>query len=423
MLIEFSVSNYLSFRDRQSFSMVAAPRIRKKGNTFPAPVDGEKLPDLLKVAVIYGPNASGKSNFLKALGLVDLIARRSGDSSEQSLPVAPFKFDIELITQPSIFELHFLCGSRRYEFHLAATSERVVRERLTEYPSGKEVLLYERQHVDGVDRYRIGELEGGIAVHEAWQKLTPPRALFISQAVANSSEELTQLRAPHAWLTRALFDVDSRHISAIAERSLRLSGETEAFAAAIASFLSDVDVPVTRIRIARSELDEGSDVPLGVIRSNIAGVAQKEPARRLAVLTHKTALGEADFKFHEESEGTQNLIGFWLPWTTRATTSVGLHTCILAVDELDSSLHPTIVASLVKKHLEAESPSQLIFSTHDTHLMDSGLLRRDQIWIAERDQNGATQMRSVHDFEGREGEDLEKRYYQGRYRGLPLVRE
>ena len=139
------------------------------------------------------------------------------------------------------------------------------------------------------------------------------------------------------------------------------------------------------------------------------------------MFTHKTALGEADLSFQEESEGTQNLVGFWLPWSTR-DLSPDEDRCILAVDELDSSLHPTIVANLVKRHLEAEVPSQLIFTTHDTHLMDSGLLRRDQVWITERDENGATQLRSIHDFEGREGEDLEKRYYEGRYRGLPLVR-
>lgn len=427
MLLEFSVSNFLSFRDRQTFSMAAAPRLRKRENTFAAPVDGEKLPNLLKVAVIYGPNASGKSNFLTALGLIDRIANRAGDGSEPYLPVTPFKFDKPLLIEPSIFDLHFLCGRLRYEFNLAVTRERVILERLSAYPAGKEVMLYERRHTDGVDEYRIGELEGGQAVHEAWQKLTPPRALFLSQAVANSSEELTQLRKPHGWLTKAIFNFSSRGIADIAERSLRLSRENEAHGESIAAFLRDVDVPVIRIRVERPEATGGSELSLLSLaqtrtgQGGIAGAGLRAPARRLAVFTHKTALGEADFGFQEESEGTQNLVGFWLPWTTRDPNPLS-ERCILAVDELDSSLHPAVVENLVKRHLEAEVPSQLIFSTHDTHLMDSGLLRRDQIWIAERDQNGATQLRSVHDFQGREGEDLEKRYYEGRYRGLPLVR-
>lgn len=92
------------------------------------------------------------------------------------------------------------------------------------------------------------------------------------------------------------------------------------------------------------------------------------------------------------------------------------------VDELDSSLHPKLVEALVERHLQSGLENQLIFTTHDTHLMDAKLLRRDQIWMTERDETGATQLRSVHDFEGREGEDVEKRYYEGRYRALPMVK-
>ena len=103
MLLEFSVANFLSFRDKQTLSMSAAPRLRKKGNAFAAPVDGERLPDLLKVAVIYGPNASGKSNFLKALGVVDRIARKTSEVSDRPLPVTPFKFDKLLLEEPSVF--------------------------------------------------------------------------------------------------------------------------------------------------------------------------------------------------------------------------------------------------------------------------------------------------------------------------------
>ena len=116
----------------------------------------------------------------------------------------------------------------------------------------------------------------------------------------------------------------------------------------------------------------------------------------------------------------KNLIGFWLPWATQDPSHNPRR--LLVVDELDSSLHPKIVAALVEKHINSEIPSQLIFTTHDTHLMDAKLLRRDQFWITERDINGATQLRSIHDFEGRDSEDIEKRYYEGRYRGLPLVK-
>ncbi|GAB0063697.1 hypothetical protein IBA8401_47290 [Pseudomonas syringae] len=137
------------------------------------------------------------------------------------------------------------------------------------------------------------------------------------------------------------------------------------------------------------------------------------------ILTHETALGKAEFDFSEESGGTKNLMGFWVPWVLLTMKNSD---SLLMVDELDSSLHPKIVEDLVKRHVESKSNSQLIFTTHDTHLMNTKKMRRDQFWVTERDANGATILRSVHDYEGREGENIEKRYYEGRYRGLPILR-
>lgn len=408
--------------------MTAVPRLKKRSCVFPAPVDGEKLPDLLKVGVMYGPNASGKSNFMLALDLIDKVASRRADIPGP-LPVTPFRFDPKLLEEPSTVEVHFLAGRCRYEFVLSLTRDRITHERLTSYPKGVEVLLYDRKLVDGQEVYITDGLEGGKELHEAWKKLTPHRALFISQAVASSSDDLRQLAVPHAWLTAAIFSFTSKKILQIAERSLRLARDQETgdvHCADIAAFLSDVDVPVTKIHVEQPEqipepLYGAQSNALNLLALNSSDIPRPpQLARRAAVFTHSTALGQAEFAFDEESEGTQNLVGFWLPWSTR-TPNDEYPQCILAVDELDSSLHPAIVANLVKKHLEAGVPSQLIFTTHDTHLMDSGLLRRDQFWIAERNMDGATELRSIHDFLGREGEDIEKRYFEGRYRGLPLV--
>ena len=205
----------------------------------------------------------------------------------------------------------------------------------------------------------------------------------------------------------------------MAATAQRLVGKDELHAKDIAAFLREVDVPVAGIRV---ETIDAPQFQLNALKA-LAFPGEKStkvPTRNKTILTHKTALGEADLSFEDESEGTKNLIGFWLPWVTKNPT-LGTD-CLLIVDELDSSLHPKIVAALVEKHINSETPSQLIFSTHYTHLMDAKLLRRDQFWITERDINGATQLRSIHDFEGRDSEDIEKRYYEGRYRGLPLIK-
>ncbi|MCF7966036.1 MAG: ATP-binding protein [Methylobacter tundripaludum] len=417
MLIEFSVSNYRSFREKQIFSMVAAPRLKKGDNVFKPFVKGEKLPNLLKVAAIYGPNASGKSNLIKAFGIVSYIANRKPSAQPTLLPVFPFRFDPQLADQPSRVELNFVYAEQRYEFELALTQDRIIEERLLVFPSGKETLLYERRHLPSGDEYIFGpQLEGGKDLHELWRKSTGPQMLFLTQAVANSSEELNQLRKPLTWLQNG-FMIVADGMEVFAGPSQMLAEVHAPFAEEISSFLQDVDVPVTHIRFDQIEPNSTEQTSAGML-----GSINPKPKSK-TILTHRTALGEAEFDFQEESEGTKNLIGFWLPWNSRGQSNFNNENRTLVVDELDSSLHPEIVVSLVAKHIKSDSPAQLIFTTHDTHLMDAKLLRRDQFWLTERDANGATQLRSIHDFEGRESEDLEKRYYEGRYRGLPFVRK
>ncbi|MCX7088197.1 MAG: AAA family ATPase, partial [Methylococcales bacterium] len=169
MLIEFSISNFRSFREKQTFSMVAAPRLKKGNNVFKPDVKSEKLPDLLKVAAIYGPNASGKSNLIKAFSIVREVAMRQPSAQLTPLPVAPFRFDPQLADQPTRVELHFVDAEQRYQFELALTQERIVEERLIAFPKGKETLLYERHHLPTGDIYTFGQhLEGGKDLHELW---------------------------------------------------------------------------------------------------------------------------------------------------------------------------------------------------------------------------------------------------------------
>lgn len=399
--------------------MVASSRMSRKENVFKPEVDGEKLPSLLKVAVIYGPNASGKSNLLQALDVVSKVAYREPSNSDINLPVAPFGFDKDLENRPSEFELHFVHKRVRYQFDLSATKERIHRERLLSFPKGKEMLLYERTYDGQTETYDFGPWLTNLvsdSVLDTWKQITPPRLLFIAQAVANSSEEIVVLKEPFEWLKNgSLSLVDG--MKRMAQAAQELVEQDEIHAKSIASFLRQVDVPIAKIRAEKVQLPIAS---LGVFVQQDDKTAGLRKSRLRTTLTHESSLGAANFSFDDESEGTKNLIGFWLPWVTKDPLSNQRR--VLIVDELDSSLHPKIVVALVEKHIHAEIPSQLIFTTHDTHLMDAKLLRRDQIWITERDQAGATQLRCIHDFSGREGEDIEKRYFEGRYRGLPILK-
>jgi AAA15 family ATPase/GTPase len=427
MLIELSVQNFRSIRERQTFSMVAAPRLIKgKQNKFTPKVKGERFPALLKVAAVYGPNASGKSTLVLAFDLLAKLAQQQPTTEKVPFNVAPFRFDRTLQDQPSIIEVHFIKNETRYSFEVALTRDRIVKEVLIMYKGGNARELYSRRYEPATngsasaETYEFGDdLEGGIELHKIWQRLTGPQTLFLTQAVANSSEELTQLKVPREWLASLLVVKDG--MEAWGRVSQRFVAMAPQFGGKIASLLSDVDIPVTAIRSKLSEPKgetEAEQSQDDAIESLLFGNTK---ATVHTTLTHSTALGDAEFDFSEESDGTKNLFGFSLPWLALLRRGTPMN--LMVVDELDSSLHPKLVEALIHRHVQEEPLCQLLFTTHDTHLMDTKLLRRDQLWITDRDINGATQLRSIHDFEGRESEDVEKRYYEGRYRGLPFVRQ
>ncbi|EJM27669.1 AAA family ATPase [Pseudomonas sp. GM25] len=415
MLIEFSVSNYRSFRDRQTLSMAATPRLSKSSNTFKPPITAERLPDLLKVAAIYGPNAAGKSSLIRAMGIVGRLMAVPSGSNDDALPVSPFRFDRALNDAPSFFEYDFIQAGLRYRFVLGLTARRVVQEQLLVYPKGKETLLYRRQFDAEGEHYVFGKtLEGGKEVHNAWRRLTSPKMLFIAQAVANSSEELSQLRLPFSWFQTGLLVVEQNNMLGLSTASIRFLKMVKNHTSDLRDFLKALDIPVSAIQLNADE-DIATSGNGKLTLKEFVAAAQKDKL----TLTHSSVSGDAEFDFSEESCGTKNLIGFWLPWFMMNQAG---GSGVLCVDELDSSLHPEIVADLIGKHLSSGLDTQLIFTTHDTHLMNEKILRRDQFWITERDAHGATCLFSVHDFEGRESEDVEKRYFEGRYRGLPLIR-
>ena len=249
MLIEFSVTNFRSFRERQTLSMVAAPRLGKRENVFKPEVIGEKFPDLLKVAVIYGPNASGKSNLLKALDVLPQLSMREPKTREEPLPIAPFRFDATLKDQPSTFELHFIQGATRYQFNVSANAERIVSESLNTFAHGRDVLLYERIHkVDG-ETYRFGQQlidELGQSVLDTWTKLTPARLLFLAQAVANSNEAPNPLKPPFEWLCNANLSLTDG-MGAYRVVAQRMIAKRPANGVSVAKFLEQFDVPISKV--------------------------------------------------------------------------------------------------------------------------------------------------------------------------------
>jgi AAA15 family ATPase/GTPase len=398
MLIEFKVSNYRSFNEEVVFSMAAAPRLRKANNTFKTGLKKDALPPLLKTAAIYGPNASGKSNFVKALNTLKDVFSNS-DAERKVFDVQPFKLN-EPNDTVSKFCIAFVHEGMRYEFGLWLTKERVIREWLKYYPLGQEVLLFERQCNAGTltDDYQFGsQLEGDAALHQLWKNLVSSKALFIKQAAANSGDTFQQLKLPVEWFKSVLLVVHTRDMQALQEIAEVVMVTHPSLKDTTAQFISSADIPISSVLINQSLDSFGKDV-------------------FETKMTHDLGGKLVDFDFKDESDGTKNLFAIAPLWKSYATQAR-----LFIFDEFDSSFHPEIVAKLVEEQSNNPNNWQLIFTTHDTHLMSKKILRRDQFWFVERTRQGSSRMISLYEYKGSESEDIEKRYYQGRYRALPVL--
>jgi AAA15 family ATPase/GTPase len=397
MLIEFKVSNYRSFNEEVIFSMVAAPRLRKTCNTFKTHLKKDALPPLLKTAVIYGPNASGKSNFVKALSTLENIFRDS-EAERKAFNVQPFKLN-EPTDTVSKFCIAFIQADMRYEFGLWLTQERVIKEWLNYYPLGQEELLFERQCNPATltDDYQFGDqLEGDAALHQLWKNLVSSKALFIKQAAANSNDTFKQLKQPVEWF-KNLFITGVQDMKPFTKATQEFSVNNSKSLEAAVHLISSADIPITHIAVTKSQ--------------NILGIDIVETK-----MTHDLGGKLVELDFEDESDGTKNLFTLAPLWELSKTRFK-----VFIFDEFDSSLHPEIVAKLVEEQSNNPNNSQLIFTTHDTHLMSKKILRRDQVWFVERTRQGSSRMTSLYEYTGSEGEDIEKRYYQGRYRALPVL--
>lgn len=418
MLIEFSVENYTCFRTRQTLSMAAAPRLGKKHNLLKPQVKGEKLPDLLKTAAIYGANATGKSNLLNALQLPRVLPEFSADANKK-LPVSSFRFDPYLRDLPSHFTWHFCTQGQRYLFKLALTEERIISEKLFVGRKSHEHLLYSREYQGERYQYQFApDLEGGEVLHTAWRNLTSPRHLFLQQAVINSSEELQQLRMPWDWL-QGIAGVILEDMPLTMARALDSLEKYPDLHADFQRFIQQIDIPLCSVTFPEVGFSGGEriEVKNAQLQSFFDSIGRHQQTK----FTQRSALGEISLSLFELSSGTRNLIVYWVVWRHLRGLEQAKYGLVL-IDEFDSSLHPSLVRALLQQYLHSQGQIQLIFNTHDTHLMDAKLLRRDQFWLTGRDENGAATLHSIHDFGGRESEDIEKRYYEGRYRGLPIIR-
>lgn len=420
MLLEFSLRNYRSFRDEHTFSLVAGTGTEHL-NTHTMPVDGEGERRGLRAAVLYGPNASGKTNLLLALNAMKEVVVKSavaGQRGDVIEPIEPFRLTEEHRTAPTAFEVTVIIDGVEYEYGFEATREHIVEEWLYAYPKGQARRWFTRRysvnHEDGT--FTPGDYLKGQR-RQIWEA-TRPNALFLSTAVQLNNEQLAPI---FDWFRESLAYLPGRRVGSAYTAEACEDDEQKR---RILALLSAADLGIRDMFVEEEPVD--FDQLPGSLVDVLAASGHKDKLERALSrairFQHTEETDEAALlDLEEESHGTQQFFALSGP-----ILDVLDHGRVLLVDEIDASLHPIMVAEMVSLFNDPETNphgAQLVFNTHDVTLLDQDLLRRDQIWITEKFGDGASRLIPLLDFKPRkETEALAKNYLQGRYGGLPLPR-
>lgn len=414
MLVEFRFKNFRSFKDETVFSMVASSdSLRLVNNTMET--ENSSVPRILKVAGTYGANASGKSNVVRAfLSMQEIVSKSAIVEPNLRLPAQPFRLCKGTSDQPTEFEVTFFHEEVRYQFGFAFTLQRITNEWLVAYKTSRAQTWYSRDYQPEKEtyEYKFGpSLQGAKTV---WRDATRPKSLFLSTAVQLNSE---QLKPVFDWITKNLVifhnwdSLEFNHISDTVEYIKRQGPES------VRRFLSAADIAIDNIEI-KSYPGFVQSFHLDAATGKMSN-SHEEQVLDLPIFMHTAREASATFDFVDESDGTQRLFALAGP-----LFEIMERGQVLVVDELDRSLHALLVRHLIERfQLPSNAPNQaqLIFTSHDTSILSADLLRRDQIWFTEKDENQSSKLFPLTDFAPRKYEALERGYLSGKYGALPIL--
>ncbi|MBI5048641.1 MAG: ATP-binding protein [Deltaproteobacteria bacterium] len=422
MLIEFKVTNFRSIHTTQTLSMVAGTGTEhKEQNTFLSGLSS--LPNLLRSAAVYGPNAAGKSNLFRAMLFMQNFVLTSQALQEgQNINVAPFLLNSKSRTEPSEFEVSFIHDKVRYQYGFAVNNTRVTNEWLLAYPEGRPQRWFERKFdlQKSSDDWHFGsKFAGSGQLRDLWQKATRQNGLFLSTAIQLNNE---QLKPVFNWFQQKLAVIlpgGDINLQFSIEQCASEEGKKR-----IMEFMNSADISITGIELKKIPFSLDilpPTTPQEIKDLVIRGMQGKEMTN--VRFLHKTVdSGDiVSFDISDESGGTQKLFAFAGP-----LLDVLAKGRILFVDELDTSLHPLMVRFLINLIHNSEisrNNAQLAFTTHDTSVLDTDIFRRDQVWFVEKDTESASRLYPLSDFSPRKGEALERGYLKGRYGALPFIGE
>ena len=415
MLIQFTVENFLSIREKVYLSLEPS-----KDSEHPENLITKGDYNAVTSAAIYGANASGKTSLFKAITIALIMLRNSNNIQvTDRLPVIPFKFDSESKNKPTSFEFTFIASDdKKYIYGFSTTAEKIVEEYLYCYKSAKPTLIFDLK--EGEEPKYNRAFKGKL---EAAYQMNTPNKLFLATATTWNAE---CTKIPFEWLAECIDTfTEVMDLSGVAVEKYR-TDENRQYIDFTKNLLKQADINISSIEVDAKEVIGGAALPSQIMVQGKVIPPNEGKRYEVEITTGHTIIDEDGnskeypLTLQEESLGTQ-LLFFYGPLLKDAFEKGKT----LILDEIDKSMHPSLVKFIMNLFRDPDinkAGAQLIVTTHETGILTLDMFRRDQIYFTEKDsKTGVTDLYSLDEFSVRKTENIEKGYLMGRYGAIPFL--
>ncbi len=428
MIIDFSFTNFRSFKAKTDFTLRADSLRSKIDNTFDIEFSSGNSVSLLKTAVVYGANASGKSNFIKAFLAFTWLIQNSSKfklDKQQINCYEPFELDINTQNAPVNFKILFILEAVKYDYEISFDKQSIVSERLDFSPKGQTSSLFERVLSQDGD-YDTIELGKNLVDKRIPKKIFKNQLYLSKFGIDTPHDQLTPifryLTNINVWSAYDKFSISdlSREISILISQS-----ENEKLKSRLSKLIRISDTKIESIsskELKREEFKLPGEIP-GEIVDKFYEDNKIRTFSYHKLFDGKKEIGKREFDFdRKESTGTKVL--FALGGKILQTLESG---GVIVFDELDNGLHPKLCKFLIRlfnSKISNPKNAQLIFATHEVTLLDKDVFRKDQIWFAQKNKFGSSELYCANEFEGvRDNTNFELWYRTGKFGGNPKIKE
>lgn len=393
MILELKIRNFLSFKDEVTFSFEATSDDTLNEYYIAEPVPGVRI---LKMAMVYGANASGKSNLLSAFSFIRQFIRNMPRERDKSIGFIPFKFDITK-DHSGGFDLIFYADGIRHKYQLEVDSEKVLKETLYFYPGTQPAVVFDRYFDEG-KQVSIVDFGSKVKISDQAKEtiqLKTLRNMSVFAAYSQINLAIPELNRPFEWLKNQIMPIIDPYAS-LTEYSDYCIKSDERIKKLALDFIKEADFNISDVSF---ELDKTT------FEHRIMGKDGKEELRKLPE--------------ELESRGTVRYYGLSAPFFKTIEKEA-----FLAIDEIGTALHPLLVMHFLREFLRKSKNAQLLFTTHNLSLLqEKELLRKDAIWFTEKGENGATSIYSMAEFNFRKELSFYNAYKQGKFGAIPNLED